>query len=313
MMQAANLWQLNDPAEFGSLLRPWVWSIARQRQVTARPVVVLEIPRQDPEEMKLAQDDDVVQTFAAQRTDEPFHERVLPWGPRRRDHLLDTEDCPACAEPGRRRSVSVPHQESRRLSSGKACSNCRAVHSALGFAVTLKCSTRRRSWASTRNPNSTPNVAVGTVKKSIATRSFTWLSKNARQDGDDGLRCFTMYLATVDTATSMPSFASSLRMRGAPQVTFALDILRIRPTSSQSKLGRPPRPVRLLRIQKRLNPSRCHRTTVAGWTIAQGVPPRLPPPSQDHPESPVPAAEARASIPEGTGEDANLVAERQVF
>jgi hypothetical protein len=48
------------------------------------------------------------------------------------------------------------------------------------------------SWASTRNPNSTPNVAVGTVKKSIATRSFTWLSKKARQDGDDGFRCFTM-------------------------------------------------------------------------------------------------------------------------
>jgi hypothetical protein len=133
----------------------------------------------------------------------------------------------------------------------------------------LKCSTRRRSWASTRSPNSTPNVALGTVKKSIATRSFTWLSKNARQDGDDGFLCFTMYLATVDTATSMPSFASSLRMRGAPQVTFAVDIFRIRPTSSRSKPGRPPRPARLLRVQKRLNPSRCHRTTVAGCTIAR--------------------------------------------
>ena len=34
--------------------------------------------------------------------------------------------------------------------------------------------------------------------------------------------------ATVDTGTSMPSVGSSLRMRGAPQVTFDLDILRIR-------------------------------------------------------------------------------------
>jgi len=73
----------------------------------------------------------------------------------------------------------------------------------------------------------------------------------------------------VDVAISIPSFASSLRMRGAPQVTFALDIFRIRPTSWRSNARRPPRPVRLLRVQKRLNPSRCHRTTVAGWTIAR--------------------------------------------
>jgi hypothetical protein len=31
------------------------------------------------------------------------------------------------------------------------------------------------------------------------------LSKNARQDGDDAFRCRSIYLATVDTATSMPS------------------------------------------------------------------------------------------------------------
>ena len=74
-----------------------------------------------------------------------------------------------------------------------------------------------------------------------------------------------MYFATVETATSMPSIASSLRMRGAPQVTFASAILRIRPTTSRSSPGRPTRPGRLLRLQKRLNPSRCQRITVAGW------------------------------------------------
>src|SRR6266508_247616 len=36
-----------------------------------------------------------------------------------------------------------------------------------------------------------------------------------------------MYFATVETATSMPTIASSLPMRGTPQVTFACDILRI--------------------------------------------------------------------------------------
>jgi len=52
------------------------------------------------------------------------------------------------------------------------------------------------------------------------------LSKNVRQAGDGGFRSLTMYLATVDAATSMPSLASSLRMRGAPHVTFDLDIFR---------------------------------------------------------------------------------------
>ncbi len=35
-----------------------------------------------------------------------------------------------------------------------------------------------------------------------------------------------MYRETVDTATSMPSLASSLRMRGAPQVE-RLDLSRV--------------------------------------------------------------------------------------
>jgi len=56
------------------------------------------------------------------------------------------------------------------------------------------------------------------------------------------LRRRGMYFATVETATSMPSFASSLRMRGAPQVTFACAILRISLTTSRSSPGRPRRP-----------------------------------------------------------------------
>jgi hypothetical protein len=80
-------------------------------------------------------------------------------------------------------------------------------------------------------------VAVATTKKSIATRSFRWFSRNARQVGEGGFRCRCMYFATVEMATSMPSFASSFRMRGAPQVTFARDILRMRFTTSRSSPG----------------------------------------------------------------------------
>ena len=67
----------------------------------------------------------------------------------------------------------------------------------------------------------------------------------------------------------MPSIASSLRMRGAPQVTFAWDILRIRLTISRSNSGRPERCFRLLRVQKCRNPSRCQRITVAGHGMTE--------------------------------------------
>src|SRR5574337_721491 len=96
--------------------------------------------------------------------------------------------------------------------------------------------------------------------------SFRWFSRKAFQVGDGGLRCRGMYFATVEMATSMPSFASSLRMRGAPQVTFACDILRIRLTTSRSSLGRPRRPGLLFRLQKRLKPM---EGVSAGWRFRQ--------------------------------------------
>src|SRR5437660_12536658 len=45
---------------------------------------------------------------------------------------------------------------------------CCMVHSSVGCSVTPKCTTRRRSCDSTTKTNRTRNVAVGTVKKSIA-------------------------------------------------------------------------------------------------------------------------------------------------
>lgn len=54
-----------------------------------------------------------------------------------------------------------------------------------------------------------------------------------------------------------------------PRSTFACDILRIRLTIWRSSPGRPGRCFRPRRIQKRRNPSRCQRITVAGWTMAR--------------------------------------------
>ena len=58
------------------------------------------------------------------------------------------------------------------MSSGKASIICWPVQNAVGLAVTLKCTTRRRSCERTTNTYRMRKLIVGTVKKSNATKSL---------------------------------------------------------------------------------------------------------------------------------------------
>jgi hypothetical protein len=57
-----------------------------------------------------------------------------------------------------------------------------------------------------------------------------------------GFRCRTMYLATVAREILIPSFRSSLWIRGAPQSTFIRLMVWIRSRVSFETPGRPVRP-----------------------------------------------------------------------
>ena len=59
--------------------------------------------------------------------------------------------------------------------------------------------------ARTTKTNSILNVAVGTTKKSTATRSFKCRSRNGRQVAEGNLSPCGLYFSTVDFATSIPS------------------------------------------------------------------------------------------------------------
>ena len=80
------------------------------------------------------------------------------------------------------------------------------------------------------------NVTVGTTQRSIAAIASAWLRRNVRQFCDGGPRCRIMYLETVDSAISNPSFSSSLWMRGAvdgvhleqPLILLYKRVLRLR-------------------------------------------------------------------------------------
>src|SRR5215469_1457263 len=57
-------------------------------------------------------------------------------------------------------------------------------------------------------------------------------------------------------------------MRGAPQVGFSRDILRIRSRVSRAIAGRPDCPRRTFQVQNKRKPMRCQATTVCGLTMA---------------------------------------------
>jgi hypothetical protein len=95
VVKAPHLWQFDHAAELGPLDPPEIRGIARQGEVTAGRVVVLEVSPEDPAKVDLVQYDDVIEAFSAERADEPLRVRILPRGSRRRDYVLDSQylDC----------------------------------------------------------------------------------------------------------------------------------------------------------------------------------------------------------------------------
>lgn len=89
--------------------------------------------------MPLVEHDYAVEALAANRGDEPFHERVLPGTPGRTSHLLVALAFDAALKVLAVDAVSVAHQEPWAMSNGKASITCCAVHSAERLVVTWKC------------------------------------------------------------------------------------------------------------------------------------------------------------------------------
>ena len=64
----------------------------------AASVVVLKVCRQHTAQVLLIEDDDVIETFAADLANDAFNIGVLPWRSRRGDDLLDGHRLDTIAE-----------------------------------------------------------------------------------------------------------------------------------------------------------------------------------------------------------------------
>ena len=82
-----------------SLDRTTQWSILIQRQMGARPVVIIGIRGQDPTQMPRAEDDNVIQAVLPKRSDYAFRIWVLP---RRSRHRNDYDSFQGRAGAGER-------------------------------------------------------------------------------------------------------------------------------------------------------------------------------------------------------------------
>src|SRR6202163_2332795 len=112
-------------------------------------VVIVRIVFQNPTQMFLVQDNDVVQTLAPDRSDQPFGKAVLPR--RGRCNWL----------------VSDAH-------------GTQSAHSAVGLVVTPIQTRSLRSSRMMTKPYSSLKPMVGTTNKSMAAMSGAWFRRKVR-------------------------------------------------------------------------------------------------------------------------------------
>ena len=98
MVEATDLANRDDLAEFRPFNRAAVGRILVEREVSTRPVVVREVASQGAAQVPFAKDEDVIQTLAPDGADEPLREGVLPWAVRRREDFTDAHALHALPE-----------------------------------------------------------------------------------------------------------------------------------------------------------------------------------------------------------------------
>src|SRR2546422_2743360 len=136
------------------------------------PVVVVDVLRQDPQQMPFADHHDIVKAFPSNRSNHALGIGVLPGRTWRNDRF------PEVQRPGLTRKsfsidlASVPDQMPWGLLQPARLDQLSRSPIRGRMFRDIEMHQRRRSWLSTTSTNRTRNVAVGTVKKSNAIRSL---------------------------------------------------------------------------------------------------------------------------------------------
>ena len=98
MVQAAHLREFDHSPWYWSHHRPRNRAVLCQRPMRTRVVIVLEEILEDSLEMSFADDDNMIQAFPAEGSDQPFGVRILPRRARRNGLFFDPEGRHALGE-----------------------------------------------------------------------------------------------------------------------------------------------------------------------------------------------------------------------
>src|SRR5664280_756107 len=81
-------------------------------------IVIASIGSQDPAQMRLAQDDEMIHTLATDRPDQPFSEAILPWRGRCRRLVPNAHGANSAHDDGAIDSIPIADEVARRLIPG---------------------------------------------------------------------------------------------------------------------------------------------------------------------------------------------------
>src|ERR1700704_6270461 len=98
----------------GSLNRARNWCIFAQRLMRSDVVIIACVRSQDPSQMRLTQDDDMIQALAANRSDQPFGEAILPRRSWRGRPVPDAHGAQSARDDGAVNPIAVPDHVSGR-------------------------------------------------------------------------------------------------------------------------------------------------------------------------------------------------------
>ena len=159
--------------------------------------------------MLFSQDDHMVQAVSAYGTNQPFHVGPLPWTGWSGRDFCDTHSSDSFPKVTPLHFVSIPQQVAGCGIVWKRLNNLSPCPRSGGMFGHVEVNHPSAVMTQHHEDEHNPKGSRGTVKKSIETRSCTWLFRKAFQVWEGGFLFLGISREAVRSETSMPSLRSS--------------------------------------------------------------------------------------------------------
>jgi hypothetical protein len=89
VMETTDFGDRDDRSGACSRDRSVIWRVFLKAEMRSAPMIILAVELEDAPEMRLVDDDHVIETLSSDRADQAFDIRILPWTCRRGDDFGD--------------------------------------------------------------------------------------------------------------------------------------------------------------------------------------------------------------------------------